>query len=147
MKNQFKGILAVLLLVIFSSPGFNAVSGEIYKWKDKDGNIIFSDTPPPPGVDVEVKEFKENTTERPKVKENINLPRPQTESFREKRPYSDVRVTMYSTSWCPYCVKAKNYLLVMPQLRLEILFSGSGWSLQRKLEAVPFRDVQRGGYL
>ena len=33
-------------------------SGEIYKWKDKDGNIVFSDTPPPPGVDVEKKEFK-----------------------------------------------------------------------------------------
>jgi glutaredoxin len=109
MKNQLKGILAVLLLVIFLSPTSMAVSSEIYKWKDKDGNIIFSDTPPPPGVDMEIKEFKEDTTERPKAKENINLPRPKSESFREKRPYSDIHVIMYMTSWCPYCVKAREY--------------------------------------
>jgi hypothetical protein len=37
--------------------------------------------------------------------------------------------------------------LVIPQLRLEILFSESGWSLQRKLEVAPLRDEQKGGYL
>ena len=36
---------------------------------------------------------------------------------------------------------------VMPQLRSKILFSGSGWSLQRKLEAAHWRDEQKGGYL
>jgi len=110
MKNQFRWIIVVLLFVIWLASVSSAVSGEIYKWKDKDGNIIFSDTPPPPGVDVEVKEFKENTIERPKVKENINLPRPKSESFREKRSYSDIQVIMYMTSWCPYCVKAREYL-------------------------------------
>lgn len=148
MKNQFKGILAGLLLVIFSSPDFNAISGEIYKWKDKDGNIVFSDTPPPPGVNAEVKEFKEDTTERPKAKENINIPRSKGESFGEKRPYSDVRVTMYSTSWCPYCVKAKNYLLSLDvnlveynierdRNKREEMLSKSGGSRR-----VPFIDVE-----
>ncbi len=72
--------------------------------------MIFSDTPPPSGVDVEVKEFKEDTTERPKAKENINIPRVKSESSREKRPYRDIHVIMYMTSWCPYCVKAREYL-------------------------------------
>jgi glutaredoxin len=110
MENQFRWIIVVLLFVIWLASISSPESAEIYKWKDKDGNIIFSDTPPPPGVDVEVKEFKENTIERPKAKENINLPRPKSESFREKRSYSDIHVIMYMTSWCPYCDKTRAYL-------------------------------------
>ena len=110
MKSQFKGIIVIILFVIFLSPASSSLSGEVYKWKDKDGNMIFSDTPPPSGVDVEVKEFKEDTTEKPKAKENINIPRPKSETSREKRPYRDIHVIMYMTSWCPYCVKAREYL-------------------------------------
>jgi len=109
MKNQFRGIIAVLFLVIFSISASSLESGEIYKWKDKDGNIVFSDTPPPPGVNAEIKEFKEDTTERPKAREYF--PKPKSERVQEKRPYRDINVIMYSTSWCPYCVKARNYLL------------------------------------
>jgi glutaredoxin len=61
-------------------------------------------------VEVEVKEFKEDKIERPKAKENISLPKPKSESFREKRSYRDIQVIMYMTSWCPYCIKARNYL-------------------------------------
>jgi glutaredoxin len=108
MKNQFRWIIAVLLWVIFLSPASSAVSGEVYKWKDKDGNIIFSDTLPPPGVNVEIKEFKEDTTERPKTREYF--PKSKSESIQEKRPYRDIYVIMYMTSWCPYCVKARTFL-------------------------------------
>ena len=101
--------LAILFLVIFLSPASSAVSGEVYKWKDKDGNFVFSDTPPPPGVNAEIKEFREDTTERPKRKEYPQGP--PNESVKEKRPYRDIHVIMYMTSWCPYCVKARNYLL------------------------------------
>jgi glutaredoxin len=108
MKNQFKEIVAFLLFFIFLSPASSTISGEIYTWKDKDGNIVFSDTPPPPGVNVEIKEFKEESTERPKTREYF--PKSRSESIREKRPYRDIQVIMYMTSWCPYCVKARNYL-------------------------------------
>jgi glutaredoxin len=107
MKNQFRWIIAVLLWVIFLSPASSAVSGEVYKWKDKDGNIVFSDTPPP-GVNVEIKEFKEESTERPKTREYF--PKSKSESIQEKRPYRDIYVIMYMTSWCPYCVKARTFL-------------------------------------
>ena len=108
MKNQFKGILAVLLFVICLPSISSLESGEIYKWKSKDGNIVFYDTPLPPGGDAEIKRFKGDVTEGPTAKENI--PRPKSESFREKRSYSDIRVIMYMTSWCPYCNKARTYL-------------------------------------
>lgn len=33
-----------------------------------------------------------------------------SERSKEKRPYGDIRVIMYMTSWCPYCAKARNFL-------------------------------------
>ncbi len=115
MKNQFRRIAGILLVAIFLSPASSAVSAEIYKWKDKDGNVVFSDTPPPPGVNAEIREFKEDATERPRTKENIPRVRespqwPKSEASKEKRPYRDIQVIMYMTSWCPYCTKARNYL-------------------------------------
>jgi len=108
MKNQFRRIISILLLIIFISPASSAVSGDYYKWKDKDGNVVFSDIPPPPGVNTEIKEFKQDTTERPKTKEYPQ--RPPNESVKEKRSYGDIHVIMYMTSWCPYCAKARNFL-------------------------------------
>jgi glutaredoxin len=108
MKNRLKGIMVTILLLTILSPASSAVSGEIYKWKDKDGNIVFSDTPPPTGVNAEKKEFKEESTEKPKTKEYF--PRSTSERVEEKRPYRDIYVIMYMTSWCPYCVKAREYL-------------------------------------
>ncbi|HXX34836.1 MAG TPA: glutaredoxin domain-containing protein [Thermodesulfobacteriota bacterium] len=101
-------IIPILLLLIILSPVSSVVSGEIYQWKDKDGNVVFSDTPPPPGVNAEIKEFKEDTTERPRAKEYPQ--KPKKEALKEKRPYGDIQVIMYMTSWCPYCTKARNYL-------------------------------------
>jgi len=109
MKNQFGRINIILLLVIFLSPASFGVSGEFYKWKDKEGNTVFSDHPPPPGVDAEIKEFKEDTRERPKAKGSLRTRK--SESFKEKRSYGDIKTIMYMTSWCPYCTKARNYLL------------------------------------
>ena len=104
----FSGVLTLFSLAIFLLPASSAVSAEIYKWKDKDGNIIFSDTPPPGAEEVEIKKFKEETIERPKTKGDA--PRTKGESFREKRSYGNINVIMYMTSWCPYCLKAREYI-------------------------------------
>jgi glutaredoxin len=109
MKNQFKGIITILLFVIFLLSASSAVSAEIYKWKDKDGNVVFSDTPPPSGVEeVEIKKFKEESIESPKTKRDT--PRTKSEGIREKRSYGNINVVMYMTSWCPYCAKAREYI-------------------------------------
>jgi serine protease Do len=54
-----KGVTIVLGILILSSAASRVLSAEIYKWKDKDGKISFSDSPPPAGVDTEVKTFKD----------------------------------------------------------------------------------------
>ena len=115
MRNHLRRIIPILLLLVVLSPACPVVSGEIYRWKDKNGNIVFSDTPPPQGINAEVMEFKEDTAEKPKAKGNPtrakeNPQRPKTEAFKPKRPYGDIQVIMYMTSWCPYCTKARNYL-------------------------------------
>jgi glutaredoxin 3 len=108
MKNQFRWIITVIFFVTILSPASTPISGEIYKWKDKDGNIVFSDTPPPPGINAEIREFKEESTERPKTKGYF--PKSKSERVQEKRPYRDIHVAMYITARCPYCVKAREYL-------------------------------------
>jgi glutaredoxin len=110
MEKHFKGIIIIILFIPLLLRVSVVVSGEVYKWRDKDGNIIFSDTPPPPGVEVEIKEFKEKASDGPKGKENINFPKPKSENFKEKRSHSDVIVIMYMTPWCPYCDKTRTYL-------------------------------------
>jgi glutaredoxin len=104
----FTRVLALFFFVIFLLPASSAVSAEIYKWKDKDGNIFYSDTPPPHGADAETREFKEESIEKPKRKASV--PTLKRENIQERRPYKDVNVIMYMTSWCPYCSKARNYL-------------------------------------
>jgi glutaredoxin len=70
--------------------------------------LVFSDAPAPPGVNAEIKEFKEDATERTKT--NENSPKPQNESVKEKRAYRNIHVIIYMTSLCSYCAKARSYL-------------------------------------
>jgi len=103
MRSRIIFLTVIILLSIFISPA----SSEIYKWKDKDGNVFYSDSPPP-GVDAQKKKFREDRFERPEIKETIN--KSEGNILKENRPYSDVRVIMYMTSWCGYCRKAREYI-------------------------------------
>jgi glutaredoxin 3 len=94
--------------MFFLSSASPAVSGDYYQWKDKNGNIVFSDVPPPPGVNAEIKEFKQDKKEGSKVKEYPK--RPPVGNPKGKRPYEGISVIMYIASWCPYCTKARSYL-------------------------------------
>jgi hypothetical protein len=71
------GIFLFCFLLLPISFGF---STEIYKWTDKNGKIIFSDSPPPPGVDGEIKKFEEpqapQSKEKPKPKAVVPQARP-----------------------------------------------------------------------
>ena len=108
MDQKFRLIVILSLLSSLLLPQSFAISGEVYQWKDKEGRIYFSDTPPPPGADVEIKKFKEDPVERPKTREDT----PKTKSYRrtEKRSYGNIDVIMYMTSWCGYCRKAREYI-------------------------------------
>ena len=64
-----KRVVGIFLFCLLLLPPSLGSSTEIYKWIDKDGKIIFSDSPPPPGVDGEIKKFEEpQPKEKPKPK-------------------------------------------------------------------------------
>ncbi len=69
MKSQMKLAIEVFLFWFILLPVSSGFSVEIYKWTDKDGRIIFSDTPPSTGVEPEIKKFEEpQSKEKPKPK-------------------------------------------------------------------------------
>jgi glutaredoxin len=93
-------LLALLLL------STSALS-QIYRWKDKDGNVIVSTTPPPPGVEWEKRE-----PERlgPNSRSRSAAGSAPTSGAEFARDVEDVRVIMYVTDWCPVCHKARAFL-------------------------------------
>jgi glutaredoxin len=101
--NIFFKIIVVFLFVLSAS--WSAFA-EMYRWKDKDGNLVVSTNPPPPGVQWEKKETESSGS---KAKEGA----PAKSDVREvemKRSNRDIKVVMYMTTWCPVCKKAREYL-------------------------------------
>jgi len=101
-----------ILAISLSSPAFS----QMYKWKDKDGNIIFSDTAPSGSDAGKAKVLKQRETPTPKTGAikpedgTLNPASPTTVQSKEKRGYQDIEVILYMTEWCPYCRKAREYL-------------------------------------
>lgn len=86
-----KYIVTLFLIVPFLS------FAEIYKWTDQQGKVHFGDSPENKGnaeiVTVEVNSYKNVTYEDTEIYQGTESP----------------RVTMYATSWCGYCKKARRY--------------------------------------
>jgi hypothetical protein len=101
----FVKIAVVPLTLFFLS--FLAFS-QIYKWKDKDGNLHISSTPPPPGVQWEKKNPQEALqNQKPN---DAAAAKPANQPAEEQKIYRDIKVILYETDWCPYCRKAGEYL-------------------------------------
>lgn len=54
MKTLINAVLFCFVVTACSLPALS----QVYRWKDKDGNLIISSTPPPPDVDAEKREFE-----------------------------------------------------------------------------------------
>ena len=74
---------------------------EIYKWKDADGKVHYTDNP------LE-KPDAEKITLQINSYEHVTISDAETASNTSQTKASK-RVIMYSTAWCGYCKKAKKY--------------------------------------
>jgi len=94
-----------------------ATTAGMYKWVDKNGVVHFSDFPPKDAASAGVVEIiptyesdaqPEQQTEKETRKADINIdtvvPDPQEET-NSQTP----EVELYTTSWCPYCHKARAF--------------------------------------
>ena len=111
IKGHFPKGLIIIPLLFFSLSLSSPVMGiDIYRWRDKDGNLFFSDTPPPAGVDGETIRFKNEQPTDSTTPPKANSPIKKSGITTERRPYNSIKVIMYMTSWCGYCRKAREYL-------------------------------------
>ena len=79
--------LNALLMVFFLILVITGLAGaEIYRWVDKDGVVHLSDVPP---------------------KNRGSIARVESTTPSEKR--TSPKVELYTTSWCPYCDKAREF--------------------------------------
>ncbi len=95
MKYIYFGFFALIAFLSVSA------HGEIYQWKDAAGNVQFGDRPPP-SKNVTRIELEINSYESVTVESFV--------AFKSNRPSRGKSVVMYSTSWCGYCRKARNYM-------------------------------------
>lgn len=92
-------LLLCLGLVIFSL----GVNAEIYRWTDKNGKVHFSDKadadrpPHSESIEVKVNSYKSVTYESVQGKDIGEI--------------KSKKVVMYSTSWCSFCKKARQYFI------------------------------------
>ena len=96
--------VAVILLASWclSCPAYS----QVYRWKDKDGVLHITSTPPPPGAKWEMKKVQEV----PQRATGAADAGPDVKTAAGQRPNSEIKVILYETDWCPYCRKAGEYL-------------------------------------
>jgi glutaredoxin len=111
------GFIAVLLgTALFTRP----VLADIYTWVDKEGTVHFEDEAPT--ANTRAKKLESLPERQPRAEPQPAAARPPDEGKRKgapphgpvpERPAAKPRVTpeveLYTTSWCPWCKKAREY--------------------------------------
>ena len=90
-----------LILIAVFLPGLLAAS-EIKHWQDDNGQNHFGDRPPT-GV------ASSPVTVNPNVYSAPERATPVPRAARSAPAKNAAKVVMYSTSWCPYCARARAY--------------------------------------
>ncbi|MBW2605203.1 MAG: DUF4124 domain-containing protein [Deltaproteobacteria bacterium] len=81
----------------------------MYKWVDENGVVHFSDTPPDDADNSDIETLPTYTTQENSSTENKDNRSNPTDSVR-KNPWGiKPKVELYTTSWCPWCKKAKAF--------------------------------------
>lgn len=95
-------IIACITLCLALLASISFASG-IYQWTDKNGVKHFSNTPPDIQDPVKV------TREIPVTEADQSAVTPGTRGTTKRSPRNNT-VELFSTSWCKYCIKAKQFL-------------------------------------
>jgi len=106
---MIKSILAIMILLLLSQ-GF--ASAEYYKWEDENGNINITDYPPPTksAKNVEIhQQEQESGNAIPSSPESRETAPKASSGNADINPRKINEVILYTTSWCPYCKKAKEF--------------------------------------
>ncbi|MDF2182207.1 glutaredoxin domain-containing protein [Neptuniibacter sp. CAU 1671] len=124
-------VVSVYNLVFLSS-----ANAEVYKWRDSNGVIHFSDRPPAGTHSKKVNIKPVSVVPSTHVEDSTAV------IGKSKDKINKTHVVMYGTSWCPYCAKARKYFTAnripyteydvekLPDRRREFKkFGGTGYPL------------------
>jgi glutaredoxin len=119
MTKQFRKYLIFLgpFLIIFIAAAFiDRSMADMYKWKDNNGIMHFSDTPPQVRENSEIETLPTYTTPENNRYPQDNHPAEHRNNSLDPRDTSQKiswdttpKVELYITSWCPWCKKAKAF--------------------------------------
>lgn len=106
---MFKTALCLFLILLLSA---GVMSADFYKWEDEEGNLHITDYPPPKkgAKKVKVHQTESDTEETlPQMPQRFSPVLPAVREPEAVKPGMAHEVILYTTSWCPYCKKAKAY--------------------------------------
>jgi len=103
--------MRALLIMLCCSIAFS-VGAQVYKWTDSTGKVHYGDKPPEGTKTEQLKTDAVTSYEgTPQVDDwGAVIRRPTTvESLKPRPEATSKALTMYATSWCPYCKRARIY--------------------------------------
>jgi glutaredoxin len=108
-RKRGKTVTLILTLAALTIYLCATAAAEMYKWVDDKGEMHITDSPPPaaksPG---EIKVYKDSQ------EDSLDTPPASIRKKEESRPSVErkkkTEVVLYTTSWCPYCRRARDYL-------------------------------------
>ena len=126
-------------LLIAASLLAGTASAQVYRWTDKDGTVHYSEEPPPEGQPGRKLELPEEERTKPGSSGDQREARREEAAPRTAPPPQPGRpfgappkakcgalIDLYTTSWCPWCKKARDY------------FNGRGVAfVEHDIEATP----------
>lgn len=100
-----KTLAYLLFFITITNPAVisQAQAGELYQWKDKEGNVYLSDTPP----DASLHQGEVKSTYAPEEPVAATEREP---SATQPPPVRQKEVTIYTNKTWPYCRQAKEFL-------------------------------------
>ena len=105
-------IFSGLFLIIFMAGFFaeNSIA-DMYKWVDENGVVHFSDTPPDDADNSDIDYLPTYSTHENNVypQENNSTENRDNRSSPTDSVLKKPKVELYTTSWCPWCKKAKAF--------------------------------------
>ncbi|MGA2331593.1 MAG: glutaredoxin family protein [Syntrophales bacterium] len=99
-------VFIFLALTLYLS---STAAAEIYKWVDDKGEMHISDSPPPGAKSAgKIEVYKDTQEDSPGTGPAPVKKKEESRPSFERKKKADV--VIYTTSWCPYCRKARDYL-------------------------------------